>query len=391
MIYLIGVDRYRARAATIAALGHDADALLRRLLGNQGVHGAVVLATCARVEVYVDAPRYHDAHRAVLEAWAASCAVPVHEINQMATTLRGAGAVEHLFRVASGLESAVVGEDQIVGQVRSALRQARLHGATTRTLDMAFENAVRVSRQARPLLVQQANRPASVAGAAIDQAISALGHAPGIALVIGTGRFAATCVTELIDRGAHTILVHSPSGRPTRLGAEVTGPELGTALALADVVIAASGHGLPVLTASLVDQAQVGRARPLAVLDLAMGDVDPSIQANPDVLVIGLDDVRSDTMVTEAADAHVREQAAALTLRIADRELDEVIITLRSHVEAAAARAGDPGADENLRRLTSTLLHEPTLRARRAAQSGDLERFRSAVEMLFGTSVGTPA
>lgn len=388
-MHTFGIDHRSAGATLIAQLGRDPDALLDQVTADEAVRGAVVLATCARTEVYVDASRFHDAQRPVIEALTATTGMARSDVAALTRAHRGLDALEHLFRVASGLESTVVGEEQVLGQVRDALRRARTRRATTRSLDMAFENAVRVSREARPLIIRPAST--SIAGVAIDRATRLLNRPIGIALVLGTGAFADLSAAELRARGAHTVLVHSPSGR-TLPGQEcVTAAELPMAVALADAVIGASGHGTPVLTEAVVTQALRHRAGPLAVLDLAPGDIDGPIRDLPDVQVTGLDDVRASAVGTAAADAHVRREAEALLPRITDGQLDEVITALRSHVEAAAARVGDPEAREAMRRLTNTLLHEPTQRARLAAQQGELDRFRSAVEILFGSSSGSAA
>lgn len=386
---VFSVDHRQADAALIASLGRDRDALLDLVLRDESVRGAVVLSTCARIEVYVDASRFHDAQRAVVRAWSVIADRPEGEITSRAVTRRGAPALEHLFRVASGLESTVVGEDQVVGQVRDALKHARRRGATTRGLDMAFENAVRVSREARPLIVSRS--ATSIAGVALEMAARDLGRRVGLALVIGTGSFGELCTSELRSRGVHTVWVLSPSGR-TVPGAEcLTWDELPVALSLVDVVIAASGHGKAVLTEELVLEVLPQRALPLYVLDLAPGDVAAGVHDLPDVIVTGLDDIRVSAAATGRADALVRSEAEGLLPRIADSQLDEVITALRAHVEAAAARVADPEVGEAMRRLTNTLLHEPTQRARLAAQHGELERFRSAVEILFGAPAGSVA
>lgn len=384
---VVGIDHYRTSAATIASVGRDPGALLEAVLESPAVRGAVVLATCARVEVYGDAVQFHRAQRDISARLAAATGLSGDLFDAgMITTRRGPAALEHLFRVTTGLESAVVGETQITGQVREALHAARSRGATTRTLDIAFQNAVRVSRQARRHLAAT-----SLAEAALDRATQASGRAPGIGLIIGTGSFASTCASALRARGTHTLLAHSRSGRELSGASSVSEDELVTALALADVVVAASGRGTPVLTSAVVEAASRQRSAPLVILDLAAGDVSPGATAVPDTTVIGLDDLAASASGAEAAAEVVRAETAALMPRIAGDELDDIIVALRSHVESVAEAVSTPETADAVRRLASALLHEPTQRARAAAHHGDLDRFRAAVETIFGVGSGSPA
>jgi glutamyl-tRNA reductase len=253
---------------------------------------------------------------------------------------------------------------------------------------MAFENAMRVSRLAREHLDADDASIVSVALDAAGQEVT--GASLGVALVIGTGGFARTCVDEVRRRGTHTVLVHSPTGRsvPSGLADHVVSPdELPMALTLADVVVGASGHGVPVVTDAHVEQAMNGRAVPLVLVDLAgTGDVSPTVDAHPDVLLVRIDDVRRRAIGSDAASSVICREAAMLHPRIEGREVDDVIVALRQHIEAIAGvdESVDPAVAEAVRRITRTILHTPTVRAREAAQSGDLERYRSALETVFG-------
>lgn len=306
----------------------------------------------------------------------------------MLRSLRGTDALEHLFRVSSGLESAVVGEDQVSGQVRDALLEARARGTSTRSLDLAFENAIRVSRLARAML----SNHASVAGAALNE-LDARGHAAyGTALVIGTGAFASACISELRKRGAHTVWAHSPSGRdelPEGVDHLISTHELASALALSDIALTASGHGPDVITTAVANQALTLRGSRLVLVDLAAsGDVEASVDDHPDIDVLRIGDVAQDSAGAHAAALAVRHEARALYPRLEDGELDDVIVSLRQHVqslaEAELGPSSDAAAADAARRITQALLHAPTEGARAAAANGELDRYRGALEAVFG-------
>ena len=347
------------------------------------------LGTCARVEVYLDAARFHDAHRIVVDTLAATAGLSTDHVAALTRSYRGLEGLEHLFRVATGLESAVVGEVQIGGQVRDALADARANGTTTRSLDMAFENAMRVSRLARERL--DADDASIVSGGPRRGGPGGDGCVPrGRA-----GHRHRRLRAGLRRRGAQARR-RTPSsctrrpGGASRRGSPITSCRLTSCRwrsTLADVVVGASGHGVPVVTEAHVEQAMNGRAAPLVLVDLAgAGDVSPTVDAHPDVLLVRIDDVRRRAIGSDAASSVVSREAAMLHPRIEGREVDDVIVALRQHIESIAGvdESVDPAVAEAVRRITRTILHTPTVRAREAAQSGDLERYRSALETVFG-------
>lgn len=361
---LIGVDRRHAALPELAAAGADPEHISARLRGAPGVRGVVVLATCARVEVYVDASRFHDVQHAFADA-----------VGLPGRHARGVEAVEHLFRVTAGLESAIVGETEVLGQVRRAIRSARDAGTTTSALDRAFDSAVRVGRTARALLADRTG----LAHVVLD-----LGpvETKGCVLVVGSGDLARRMVTEAQRRGAR-VLVHSPSGRPLpAVDAVVDAAGLEDALVAADLVVSASGRGARPLQPGILEAARRRRRRPLPLVDLAGREDIPALAG---WTVVRLADVARDDAQAQAAARLVREEAERAAPRIVDGELDALITRLRSHVTARLADAWGDGAltDDSVRRAVNALLHEPTERARRAAAAGDLPRYRAHIEALF--------
>ncbi len=382
---VVGIDHHTTDATTVARLGRAAQAIRDALAAEPSVSGSVVLATCARVEAYVDTARAHEPQRAFVAALAAATGIEADDIAGRVRVRRGIDALEHAFRVTAGLESTVVGEPQITGQVRAALGAARADGTVTRALGMALENALRVSRMARGVLGPPGT---SIADAALD--LVPADRRLGTGLVIGSGAFAEECVRALRGRGAHTVWSHSPSGRTAASSdADVTAGELSEAIALSDVVIAASGAGRIVIHRATVEEAAERTSRPLVILDLAGdSDVDPDVDALPEALVVRLDDVRRSSVRADVAGTVVRREALDLFPRLASSDLDDLVVAIRRRVEEAVSdeldRATDPAARAAVRRMTQALLHEPTERAREAARAGRLDQFRAALETVLG-------
>lgn len=361
---VFGVDRRHADLRAIAAAGADPIRIMAALRSSPGVRGVVVLATCARVEAYVDASRFHD----VQNAFADAVPLPGHHA-------RGIDALDHLFRVTAGLESAVVGETEVLGQVRRAVRDARAAGATTAALDRAFDTAVRVGRSARTLLSDQTG----LAAVALDLQSRTM---TDCVLVVGTGDLARRVVAEAQSRGIRA-LVHSPSGRPAPAAdGVVDAAGLEDALAAVDLVVSASGRGARPLQAEILEAARHRRRRPLLLVDLAGREDIPTLAG---WTVVRLADVARDDARAQAAGRMVRREAERAAPRIVDGELDALITQLRSHIAArlTAVWGESAMADDTVRRAVNALLHEPTERARRAAAAGDLPRYRACVEALF--------
>ena len=382
---VVGIDHHTTDATTVARLGRAAQAIRDALAAEPSVSGSVVLATCARVEAYVDTARAHEPQRAFVAALAAATGIDADDIAGRVRVRRGIDALEHAFRVTSGLESTVVGEQQITGQVRAALGAARADGTVTRALGMALENALRVSRMARGVLGLPGT---SIADAALD--LLPADRRLGTGLVIGSGAFAQECVQALRGRGAHTVWSHSPSGRTAASSdADVAAGELSEAIALSDVVIAASGAGRIVIHRATVEEAASRMSRPVVIVDLAGdSDVDLAVDALPEALVVRLDDVRRSSVRADVAGTVVRREALDLFPRLASSDLDDLVVAIRRRVEEAVSeeldRATDPAARAAVRRMTQALLHEPTERAREAARAGRLDQFRAALETVLG-------
>ncbi|ADG76308.1 glutamyl-tRNA reductase [Cellulomonas flavigena DSM 20109] len=394
----------------------DVHAVGRELVAaTNAVTGAVVLATCNRFELYLDVADTADtpcARRAVAQAVASRSGYSPEDVEQHLHPLVGAEAGEHLFAVASGLESMVVGEREIAGQVRRALTTARRDGTTTSTLEALFQAASRTSRAVEKSTGLGATGR-SVVGVALDLAARTLPQADGDAdwaavrcVLIGTGSYAGASLAALKARGVRDVRVFSPSGRagPFASARGVTalpaGADLLAEVTRTDLVVACSGAAGAVLGVDALAVARRGAATPLTVVDLALRhDVDPDVRTLPGVALVSLQSVAEHAPAEHAALAQAREvvlQAAAdfeADRRV--REWDPAVVAERTRIlggleaalDALPTEHRDEARARSLRRRTRSLLHAPTVAARAAARDGDAAGYARALAALAAIEV----
>jgi len=355
------------------------------------VSGAVVVATCNRFEAYLDIDEPLTAARAVavasvLGTMADAAGLSVEELLGSVDVHEGSGVAQHLFAVTSGLESLVVGEDEIAGQVSRALDRARVEGTTSRDLERLFQRATSTSRGVKNTTALGGSER-SLVRLALELASSRVADwADARVLVVGTGRYAATTVAALRDRGARDIRVFSRTGR-------------GPAFALKHGITASDDFDVDVVitcTALTVlgPEFFTGAHRRL-VIDLGLPrNVDSAVAQLPGVELLDLETIRLHAPLPELT-AHddakdmVRSAAARFT---AESDAEPAIVALRTHVfavlEAELERARSRGAGEEteaaLRHLAGVLLHDPSQRARELALEGRLREFTAGLEAVFG-------
>ncbi|GAA3755282.1 glutamyl-tRNA reductase [Microbacterium kribbense] len=392
----------------LGRLERGADGVIARLADCDLIAGSVVLSTCNRFEAYLEVPdgTSAQAREATLAAIGASADMPVDEVHGAGALLVGDAVVEHVFAVASGLESIVVGEGEIAGQVRRALESARSRGTVTRELERVFQRASRASRgvQSRTAL-SQAGR--SVVRLALDLAEGRITDwAQTRVLLVGTGRYAGASLAALRARGVRTVQVFSRTGRAAGFAAShgiAAATDLESAVADSDLIVACSVAPQVILDAATVASA---RRRPAAlprrlIIDLGLPrNVDPSVAQLPDVELLDLETIGAHAEVPELAEtaqarALVDEAVADYRRASAEDAVTPALVALRRHVFdvldgeiAWARRRGDssPQTEAALRHLAGVLLHTPSVRARELAAQGRADDFGDAISALFGLS-----
>jgi glutamyl-tRNA reductase len=447
-VLVVGLSHKSAPVAVLeraAVSGDTVTKLLRDVVQAEPVAEAFVVSTCNRVEVYADVDRFHAGVTAICELLARHCGVPPHELTQYLYVHYEDRAVSHLLAVAAGLDSMVVGEDQILGQVRSAVKLAAEHGTAGRVLGELGRLALRTGKRARAeTAIGRAGL--SLLSAAVELAAASLGPLhPGEdplagrdVLVVGAGSMSGLATATAARSGAASItvanrtrahaerLAASVSTVTTTATTTVTGLEdLPSAIAAADVVISCTGATGQVITGDMVSGALAARAAraaaaataagaamtamtahsALVIMDLAMPrDVEPAVAGLPGVVLIGMD------RLSEHANA-VRDDDVAAVRTILEAELAAyqsamdaarvapTVVALRAKaagvVDAELARlAGRLSADglsghaldeiaQTVRRVVDKLLHAPTVRVKELAGSPGGEEYAAALRVLF--------
>jgi glutamyl-tRNA reductase len=397
------------------------------------VAGLVLVSTCNRLEIYLHALRFHDAIDAVGEVVAETAGMRTEDVVALLKVRVGAPVAAHLFSVTAGLDSMVVGEAEIAGQVARAFRDAQTARTTSAPINLLFQAAARTAKRVATVTgLGAAGR--SVASVALDIALAdpldddvgALANNAGAgaaraastlagarALVIGTGAYARVVAAELRARECSDLSVFSPSGRAPafaiRHDAAVVLPEdLFAALTAADLVVTCSGSSAPTLDEVLLKDVVAQRDRPLPVIDLALrSDLSPGARTVPGVRLVDLYTVAEQAdpahrdAVTDAQDV-VIAAVADFEDQLAQRRIDPAVVALRQHISAAVEKEvtrlrakypADIASDVELalHRVTQSLLHTPTLRAKELARTGDSADYVQALHTLFGIDISQAA
>lgn len=378
------------------------------LLNADGVSGGIVLSTCNRYELYLDV--------------AADAAPALERRCGDLVVLTGEDAVRHLFSVTTGLESVVVGEPEIAGQVRRSLNTAEADGTSTALLTRLFGDALATRRSVRARTGFGAERP-SLIRLALDLASHRITDWPGTrVLLVGTGRYASACLEALRDRGVQSITVWSPSGRGADFGArhglaQVSGHAVAAAATLADIIVCCTTSadlvvgpelfaGECPVTSHAAAQCPIGRPHPVErrrlLIDLGLPrNVDPRVAEIDGVELLDLEAIKLHAplhhlAVTDDASALVREAAAGHIAQVREAgPIGPAVAALRAQVnhalEAEIARVHrrlDPDTAEKteaaLRHFAGVLLHRPSVRARELAASGRRDEFLDGLQAVFG-------
>ena len=361
------------------------------------VTGSVVLATCNRFEAYLDIDEPLTAARAVaveatFAALSEASGVSTTDLRSSITIFTDDDVAGHLFAVTSGLESVVVGEDEISGQVARALIAARSAGTSSSALERLFQRAAQTSKDVRnSTAIGGTNR--SLVNVALEMASTRVADwAKSRVLVVGTGRYAATTVRALQERGTVDLRSFSPSGTGSafalRHGARLE-CDLTAAVSDADVVITCT-------TTVAVTPANFSDSARRIVIDLGLPrNVDPAVGTLAGVELLDLETVRLHApldLLATANDARDLVGAAAAQFT-AEASVEPAIVAFRSHVlgvlevELERARTrGDATAETEaaMRHLVGVLIHEPSVRARELAMEGRGDEFATALEAVFG-------
>lgn len=403
----------------VALTRDDADRLAADLTASDVVSEAIVLATCNRVEVYADVARFHPAVATIVDLLAKASGADRAVLLDHSYVHFDSAAVAHLFAVAAGLDSMVVGEAQILGQVRAALTRGQECGTAGRSLNAAVQQALRVGKRVHAETGIDRSG-VSIVSVALDAAAEVVGGlAAQQVLVVGAGSMGALATTTLAARGATgTVVANRTAASAERLAQTVDGGRavglaaLSRELGQADIAVFCTGATDTVVDADFVSAARAGAGRPLVVLDLALPhDTDPEIGTLPGVTRIDLAALAT-LPATAASEADVQvcrrivaDEVEAFLAAQAAQQVEPTLVSLRAHagsvVDAELARlrlrlasVDDTTLGEverSMRRAINTLLHNPTVRMKELAAQPGGDRYAEALSALFDLDPSLPA
>lgn len=421
--FVVGLNHRSAPLALLERVGVPEVRLEKALAGLRGlehVQEAVVVSTCNRVEVYAFAATFHGAYENVREFLAEFSYTPLGEFSPQLYSLFGADAVAHLFRVVSGLDSAVLGETEIQGQVKRAWEAAQREGTAGPELNRLFRHALQTGKRVRSNTSVGTEKISSVCEAAVGLLQQELGDLSGRrALMLGTGEVGQTGARILSEMGLAEVCVASRTWqRASHLAAEVGGravhlDELSEELLEMDFLISATGA--PSLMLERNDLAEVMERRAgqggLVVLDLAVPrDVDPMAAGVDGVKLFDITDVQS--FVAEASVA-AETEASLEEMHRAQAIINEEV---ENHLAADSAEAMAPlivdfrrsicdisqsefdkfesqldslsgeqreSVEALVHSIVNKVLHTPTARIKESADSSESEVLGEALRDLF--------
>jgi glutamyl-tRNA reductase len=427
-VLVVGLSHKSAPVSVLerAAVGGDTlGKLLHEVALLPDIAETFVISTCNRVEVYAEVGRFHGGVAGVCELLSRYSGIPVQELTPCLYVHYEDRAVQHLLAVSSGLESMVVGEDQILGQVRSALKLAGELGTLGRSLRDLGRLALRTGKRARAETGID-RLGISLVSVGIDLAVPGPGDVSrnegtrlsGMhVLVVGAGAMSGLAVATAARAGAARLTVANRTrAKAERLAAGVAGDvasavadfaDLPGAIAAADLVISCTGAANLVITRAIVQRVLDGR-RPgheIVLLDLAMPrDVDPEVGDLPGVRVIGMDELGgtgggAGADEVAAVRAIVEEEFAAYGSAVRAARVTPTVVALRTkaatvvdaELSRLAGRLSEEGVSgraleemaQTVRRVVDKLLHAPTVRVKELASSPDGEEYAAALRVLF--------
>lgn len=427
-VLLVGVSHRSAPVSVlerVAVADSERPKLLEELLRSPRISEAMLVSTCNRVEIYAVVDAFHGALTDVGEVLARHADTEVNELTKHLYVRYSESAIEHLFTVASGLDSMVVGEQQIIGQIRAAYAAADAQQAAGRTVHELAQQALRVGKRVHTETgIDSAG--ASVVSVALQRAATALGSADltgRSAVVLGAGAMGGLSVallqragvTDLVvvnrtpERAVHLASTAVASGMTARgIGAD----DLPAVLAATDVLVTCTGAVGAVVTLAQAHLALAARPAgigPLVICDLGMPrDVEPAVAELPGVVLVGLESLQrapeagAATRDTEAARSIVAAELATYLASQRSAEVTPTVTALRKRaaevVEAELlrletrlplmARTDQDEVARTVRRVVDKLLHAPTVRVKQLAASPGGDTYAEALRELFELGPG---
>lgn len=415
-VVVIGANHRTAPLDLLEKMALDGERLekyLTALSDRDHISEAVIVSTCNRTEIYVVAERFHDAYRDVRDLVSDLTYLPPDEFTDHLDVSWDADAVRHLFSVASGLDSVVIGEHEILGQVRTAWDSARTLGTAGPQLNLLFRSALECGKRARTETAISRS-VTSVSQAAVVMAADRLGSIEGTSVVVlGAGAMGRGMVNLLSDnRPAAIAVVNRSAAAAAEVASSVEGRAAGLAdltveLLSADVMFSATGASTPLVSRADMEAVMAARnGRPLLIVDIAVPrDVEPSVESIDGISLLdmealqefcdrGLAERRRELPAVQSIIDHELDKWAD---RASSRQVAPLLAAMFGTAEqvrtgeldrfAAKMATLDPAQREVIEALTRSivakLIHAPTVELKDAAGTARGDRLAAAMRDLF--------
>ena len=424
LVVVTGISHKTASLELRERLALDEGGALRvaqELLDGGAACEALALSTCNRTELYLYGRDPLKARQAAVERLAQHAGVPAGELEPSLYSYSGDAAIAHLFRVTSSLDSMVVGEAQIVAQMKAAYQQACEGGCTSVVFNRLFRHALEVGKRVRTETAI-GERPVSVSSAAVELALQVFGRfRDRTVLIVGAGETSELTATHLKSHGIEKILVTNRTmAAAEELGHRVGGravpfEDLEAHLAAADIVISSTSAPHYVVTRELVERSlKHRRHRPIFFIDIAVPrDLDPEINRVRNAYLYDIDDLQhvvEQNRGEREKEAHHAERIVEEELRSANDWLRslEVVPTIaslretveqirRAELERLSGKLADLTDEQRAQvdmltaSIVNKILHVPTVKMKEVAGSQDCYLYVDAVRTLFDLTGGGAA
>ena len=418
-IVVFGVNHRTGPLALLERVTIADDAIAKTvhgLMSRPNIREVVVLSTCNRTEVYAVAEKFHGAYGDLRDFFCDLGGFSADELIPHVYSQHDDAAISHLFEVASGLDSAVLGESEILGQVRIAWERSQREGGALSTLNLLFRHAIETGKRARTE-TSIGRHTASVSHAAVDMARESLGAIDGMTvLVVGAGDMGEGVTVALADSGVGQVLVTNRTiAKAQALADRVSGSvtefyRLAESLCEADVVVTCTGAGSTVIDADMVKNAMLQRPdRPLFIVDIAVPrDVDSDVANIDGVTLLDLDNLRDwaargqAQRATEALAVRdiIVQEIERFNMETTARQAAPLVAQLHERAEAVRAAEIDrqskklssltpdqqDAVDAVTKGIVAKLLHDMSVRLKDDAGTPRGERNSAAVRDLFDLS-----
>ncbi|MFT4147177.1 MAG: glutamyl-tRNA reductase [Micrococcaceae bacterium] len=402
----------------IEKVSHHSELIAPQLTSRPDlIAGCITLCTCNRFEVYVETNPECDTDDAIEYVFSVIAEANGSEENfvkQTLTVLQNQDVINHLYKVAATLDSMAIGEREIVGQVRTALKEAQFQRTTSPQLELAFQQALKVGKKvATKTGLTSTGR--SLVDVAVEMALDSCKHeiqrtptwGNNSALIIGTGAYAGATVATLRNSGCTNINVYSHSGRAKKFALShdihpVSKHNFIDAISEAQVVVACSGSG-PIMTVNMVQEALDKRKQrsPLTFIDMALRhDIHQLVGLMKNVELINLETIQSNispehSEEIDKAKKLVHTASQEFKTLAKTRNLNNTVLAVRERAHKILAKELDklpenPSKKETeqaMRRLTNALLHVPTKQAKKLTEAGKENDYIDGVKAVYDLDI----